>query len=85
MIIFYNKENGEISGTIDGRVHTQEHLNMWVGNKEETERIICNWEKVGEEYLPTIEPKEIYIKLDNNSIKIRDLKVDLEKKILKYK
>ena len=30
MIIFYDKTTGKIIGTIQGRVHTKEHLNMWI-------------------------------------------------------
>ena len=44
MIIFYNKNTGKIVGTIDGRVHSKEHLKMWIGKRNETSRIICQWE-----------------------------------------
>jgi hypothetical protein len=30
MIIFYNKKNGEIIGTIEGRVHTEDQLKMFI-------------------------------------------------------
>ncbi|MCR4330016.1 MAG: hypothetical protein NUV65_05750 [Candidatus Roizmanbacteria bacterium] len=43
MIIFFNKTNGNITGTIDGRVHPEDHLKMWVGDEKENDRIICNW------------------------------------------
>lgn len=43
MIIFYNKKTGEIVGTIDGRIHTKEQLNMWIGDKKETDRIVVQW------------------------------------------
>lgn len=46
MILFYDKTTGKIEGTIDGRVHPKEHLNMWVGDKDQTERIIINWKPV---------------------------------------
>lgn len=46
MILFYNKQTGNIIGTIDGRIHSEDHLKMWVGKKEETERIICQWKPV---------------------------------------
>lgn len=46
MIIFYNKKTGQIVGTIDGRIHPPEHLNMWVGDKQETDRIIVNWKPI---------------------------------------
>lgn len=43
MIIFYNKDTGQIIGTIDGRIHSEEQLKMWIGDKNETERIVVNW------------------------------------------
>lgn len=50
MIIFYDK-TGKIVGTIDGRVHSDDHLKMWVGDKQKTDRLILDWEsvEVGEE------------------------------------
>lgn len=48
MILFYDKTTGEIRGTIDGRVHSEEHLKMWIGNN--TERIIITWKPVHTEY-----------------------------------
>lgn len=44
MIIFYNKKTGEIKGTIEGRVHPKEHLEMWIGDKEKIERYIVPFE-----------------------------------------
>ena len=46
MIIFYDKTTGKIEGTIDGRVHSEDHLKMWVGDKAKTERLIVNWKPV---------------------------------------
>lgn len=43
MIIFYNKFTGAIEGTIDGRVHDEQQLKMWVGEQSETERIVIQW------------------------------------------
>jgi len=43
MIIFYNRKTGKIAGTIDGRVHNEDHLRMWVGTKEENDRLIIDW------------------------------------------
>jgi len=49
MILFYNKSTGKIIGTIDGRVHGKDHLGMWIGDKAETDRIICEWKRTGKE------------------------------------
>jgi len=46
MIIFYNKQTGEITGTIDGRVHNELHLNMWIGDKNTTDRIVVQWKPI---------------------------------------
>jgi len=43
MIIFYNKENGEIKGLIEGRIHGQSHLKQWVGDRNEIKRIVIQW------------------------------------------
>ena len=45
MIIFY-KKSGKIVGTIDGRIHSPEHLKMWVGDKKETSRLVIQWKPV---------------------------------------
>lgn len=51
MILFIDKKTGEIRGTIQGRVHTDAHLKMWIGDKNSTERVVIPWKKVidGEE------------------------------------
>lgn len=46
MIIYYNKETGNIVGTTDGRIHDENHLNMWIGSREENDRLVINWEPV---------------------------------------
>jgi len=43
MIIFYD-QTGQIVGTVEGRIHPPEHLKMWVGDREKTERVIVEWE-----------------------------------------
>jgi len=43
MIIFYNKETGKIEGTIDARIHNEQHLKMWIGDRDKTERLIIPW------------------------------------------
>lgn len=78
MIIFYTK-TGEIIGNIEGRVHGEEHLKMWVG--EDTERIVCQWEKRDGEFKPTIQ-EDIFIKLDSGESKLSDFKVNTKTKEL---
>lgn len=46
MIVFFNKTTGNIEGTIDGRVHTDDQLKMWIGDPAETDRLVINWEPV---------------------------------------
>ena len=88
MIIFYNKKTGEIEGTIDGRVHPESHLKMWVGNKEETDRIVVQWEIVEAEteeggvgagvYEPITKQKDLFVELDAFPAKVREYKVDIK-------
>jgi hypothetical protein len=96
MIIFYNKIDGTIIGEIDGRIHSAEHLKMWIGEKEDTERLVVNWKAVGEykdkrgrviaqDFTPDIDDKEqvnIHINLDNNSSEVFKYKVDVKTKKL---
>ena len=46
MIIFYDKKTGEIKGTIEGRIHNDTHLNMWVGSQKDNDRIVVNFKPV---------------------------------------
>ena len=46
MMIFYDRQSGEIVGTVKGRVHSPEEMKMWVGDKDTTERIVCEWKPI---------------------------------------
>lgn len=85
MIIFYDKDTGKIKGTIDGRIHKEDHLRMWIG--ENTGRIICNWKKGKDEekWKPDVESKkqaDIFRSLDKGETSIKDYKVDVESGLL---
>ena len=92
MIIFFNKKTGDIGGIIDGRIHPEVHLNMWIGDKKETDRIVCNWKAVktyykrgvpiASDFEPESEQKDIFILLDKQPSLIKDYKIDLETKKL---
>jgi hypothetical protein len=79
MIIFYNKKTGKIVGNIEGRIHTNEHLNMWIGDREETDRIVCNWvKKSSDKDSVVLEPelqKEIFSELDKDPKELKKYKV----------
>ena len=49
MMIFYNKQTGDIAGTIFGRVHQEAEMRMWVGDENENGRIIVQWKPTGKE------------------------------------
>jgi hypothetical protein len=51
MIIFYNKNTGIILGTIEGRVHNDLHLKMWIGDKTEIHRLVVQWKPTGKEII----------------------------------
>lgn len=46
MIVFFDKDTGKITGTIDGRIHTEDHLKMWAGDKKQNKRLVVNWKPV---------------------------------------
>lgn len=87
MIIFYNKQTGNIVGTIEGRVHTEQHLKMWVGSEKENDRVVINWTPIeGGEYEPQHEQKILIRALSEGKKSIRDYKIDTNtKKIVKIK
>ena len=46
MILFYNKKNGEVFATIDGRVHDEKQLKCYVNNgidKKDIGKYIIGW------------------------------------------
>ena len=65
MIVFYNKQTGDIVGTINGRVHPPQELKMWVGSKEENGRIVVEWKPTGEEF-EVESNKEQYVRIGVN-------------------
>lgn len=85
MIIFYNKD-GNITGTIEGRIATEAQLGMWIGKKEDTDRIICNWKQIegSEDFTPDVseDQKQIFIDLDKNPAEIFKYKIDTKTKML---
>ena len=85
MIIFYNTD-GSISGTIDGRIHSEDQLKMWIGEKGKTERIVTNWKPVkdSQDFEPDCTPdqKQVYIDIDKNPSDIFKYKVDVKSKKL---
>jgi len=89
MIIFYDNKTGEIKGNIEGRIHPESHLSMWVDSQETTSRIICNWKKIegSEDYEPDCseDQKKIFIELDKDTSRVYDYKVDLKTKTLVIK
>jgi len=85
MIIFYSKTTGKIVGNIEGRIHGDEHLNMWMGDKDKTDRIVVNWTKSEGQFSPDVQSEdqlEIYKSLDKNPMSIYDYKIDINTKNL---
>ena len=82
MILFYDKGTGKVVGSINGRAHSPEELNMWIGSRDETDRIVCQWIKNPQgEMEPSIQ-KDIFFALDSKEIRPRSLRVNLETKEL---
>ncbi len=71
MILFYNKQTGEIHGHIQGRVHNEMQLNMWIGDKEHYGRIVVQFivDEKGN-YVPDHPQKDIIMELDQEPIKM---------------
>jgi hypothetical protein len=70
MIFFYDKKTGEIAGTIEGRIHTEDHSKMWIGDPKQVDRIVIEWKpskylkkKNGEmsvlEWQPNVEKEDV--------------------------
>lgn len=46
MILFYDKNTGDIVGTIEGRIHDDKQLEAWIGEPSQIGRIVCQWQPV---------------------------------------
>jgi hypothetical protein len=75
MILFYN-QTGKIIGTINGRIHGEDHLKMWIGNKDETRRLVVNWIKTSEGFKPDHPQETIISGLEDGSIQISDYMIE---------
>lgn len=82
MIIFYAKKTGEITGSIDGRIHPPEHHKMWIGSEDDTERHIIEWKKEGDMYVPDTKQKELAWGLDSKKKNLYDYKIDIKSRRL---
>jgi hypothetical protein len=88
MIIFYNKNSGDIIATIDGRIHSRDELNMTIGDPRERrdiERIVVQWrmQASSAQFEPDHEQKDLMIHLDKTPSDIYKYKVRKNKLILK--
>lgn len=43
MIIFFDKTTGIITGTVIGRIHTEDQKKMVIGEIDKTDKIIVDW------------------------------------------
>lgn len=46
MIIFYDKQTRDVIGVFEGRVHSDDQLKAWVGDRDHTNRIVIQWKPV---------------------------------------
>jgi hypothetical protein len=83
MIVFYDNQTGEVVGTIEGRIHPEIHLEMFMGDRDRTSRIVCNWKPVEgtNDFEPEIQ-KEVFTKLDKDPSSVYNYKVDLKTQTL---
>jgi hypothetical protein len=90
MIIYYHKKSGHIEGCTNGRIHGKEHLQMWIGDPKETERLIIEWKKIvktkahGEymDFYPDHEQAELIIEIEKYPARIHSYHIDVETKKL---
>lgn len=83
MILFYNKNNGEIFATIDGRVHDEKKLNCSADNGiglENISRYIIGWiEKDGVKIEYNMDKFDLLQKFEDTTPESPlDYKVDIE-------
>ena len=43
MIVYYKKTGGDIVGTTEGRIHHEGELEMWLGDRNEIDRLVVQW------------------------------------------
>lgn len=71
MILFYNKEDGKIFGTIDGRVHDEHQLTCYINNgigEENIGKHIIGWiEKEGKRMEYNMDEFELLQKFEDIS------------------
>lgn len=88
MIIFYRKTTGEIVGTIEGRIHLEHQLEMWMGDRNEIDRLVVQWRAIkenpltDEDYEPVCTQQELYRAIDKNTKLLQNYKVDIDTKKL---
>ena len=88
MIVFYITKTGRVVGTIEGRIHGKEHLDIWIGGRNKTSRIIYNWKKnkLGK-YEPDIKDKaqrKIIKDIDKKTNLVYNFMIDVTtKKLIK--
>ena len=79
MIVFYKKGNGKIVGVIEGRLHSTDHRRMWIGNKNDTNRIVVQWVPAGTEEKEIEKDVEIGEAFDDEGFSIPIIKKVKEK------
>lgn len=93
MIIFFDKKTGQVLGTINGRIHAEAQLKAWVGDKNTTDRIICQWKPVkdyknekgdivAQDFSPDSNQPDLFVNLDKNPSLVYNMKVDTRTKSL---
>jgi hypothetical protein len=84
MILFYNKDNGEIFATIDGRVHDDRHLNSHANNGLPVDKIgkfVIGWIEKGDQKIAyNLNQMEMMIRFEDITPESPlEYRIDLEK------
>lgn len=85
MIIFYDKSTGSIIGTIHDKKHTEDQLNAWIGDKEQTNRIVIEWKEVEKSVFIPESQEDIMNEIYNDPARTNLYKVEVGTKKLVLK
>jgi hypothetical protein len=85
MMVFYHKNTGEIIGASAGRKHSPEEKKLWIGDPEEIDRIVIEWKKEGDSFVPDHEQGDLFSSLEKDISQIYAYKVDTHTKTLTIK
>ncbi len=87
MILFYNKKTGKIFATVDGRVHSQQHMKCHISDgtpKKDIGKFIIGWEEKGKKRIEhNMDKFKLLQKFENNDPEENPLNYIIKNGLLK--